>query len=509
MPKKLTHIQYIQKITEANIDVEVLEEYVDAHTKILHHCKICNHEWYANPNNILNGKGCPKCGSINSINKRTKTHEEYIEEVTKINSNIEVLGTYINNHTKILHRCKIDGYEWNTKPSGVLKGNGCPLCAGTIQKTHEEYIKEVLLINPNIEAVDMYINAKTPILHKCKICGHQWNAIPYNIISGKNGCPVCSHQIIGNSPEYKNSIWSSEYKEYFSKYMTEEQMKQYMPYSNKKIEIVCPDCGKIKQIKICKLLIDGLSCVCRDGNSYPNKFMCSILNQLNINYIPEYSPDWIGKKRYDIYIPEISCIIENHGAQHYKYSFESIGGKTLEEEQKNDAYKKYMAKENGIQHYIIIDCQVSTMKWIKKSVLSSELCDLLHIKEDNINWELCDEFANTNFVKKCAELWNKGYTIREISNNLYVCNSTIVSYLKKATNIKMCNYSSKESRSRSALSGDKNPRARKIIRINDCKIYGCLKDASIENHLSTVTITKYCKQYKDFMYYDDYIAMYG
>ena len=47
---------------------------------------------------------------------KKKTHEEYVVEVAKANPNIEVIGTYINIKTKILHRCKIDGYEWYATP---------------------------------------------------------------------------------------------------------------------------------------------------------------------------------------------------------------------------------------------------------------------------------------------------------------------------------------------------------------------------------------------------------
>lgn len=42
---------------------------------------------------------------------RRITHEEYVKRVTEINPNIEVIGIYVDSKTKILHKCKIDGYE--------------------------------------------------------------------------------------------------------------------------------------------------------------------------------------------------------------------------------------------------------------------------------------------------------------------------------------------------------------------------------------------------------------
>ena len=122
---------------------------------------------------------------------RKKTHEEYVKEVFKINSNIEVIGKYINNKTKILHKCKIDGYEWYVIPKSILKGCGCPKCGGTLKLTHEEYIEKVAEINPNIKVLDTYVDIKTKILHKCLVDYYEWMVTPDSILHGI-GCPKCN-----------------------------------------------------------------------------------------------------------------------------------------------------------------------------------------------------------------------------------------------------------------------------------------------------------------------------
>ena len=53
---------------------------------------------------------------------RKKTHEEYVVEVAQLNPNIEVIGTYIDTDTKIQHRCKIDDHIWEAIPHNILKG---------------------------------------------------------------------------------------------------------------------------------------------------------------------------------------------------------------------------------------------------------------------------------------------------------------------------------------------------------------------------------------------------
>ena len=70
---------------------------------------------------------------------RRKTHEEYVKGVAEINPDIEVVDRYINDNTKIKHRCKRDGYEWYAKPNHILQGRGCPKCCNHIPYTLESF----------------------------------------------------------------------------------------------------------------------------------------------------------------------------------------------------------------------------------------------------------------------------------------------------------------------------------------------------------------------------------
>ena len=77
--------------------------------------------------------------------------------------------------------------------------------------------------------------------------------------------------------------------------------------------------------------------------------MTNFLIQLDIDFISEYSPDWIDLKRYDFYIPSHSMIIETDGLQHKK----DVGGYfNYDEIKNNDKLKKELAKLNGIKYYI-------------------------------------------------------------------------------------------------------------------------------------------------------------
>ena len=196
MRRRKTHEEYIEEVYNVDPNINVVGVYSGNHIKISHKCMIDGFCWDASPANILAGKGCPECKRTKLQNSKLKLHEKYVEEAKQVNPNIVVLGKYVGNRTPILHKCTIDGYVWNASPGNILKGCGCPKCGIESRKilrtkSHNDYIAEVFNINPNVEVVDLYVDAETKIRHRCKIDGHEWYVLPSNILSG-HGCPICN-----------------------------------------------------------------------------------------------------------------------------------------------------------------------------------------------------------------------------------------------------------------------------------------------------------------------------
>jgi predicted nucleic acid-binding Zn-ribbon protein len=164
---------------DVNPNIRVVDSYINATQKIAHECLIDGYVWNASPCHILRGEGCPKCaGHIK------KTHEEYVEAVSRAHPTIEVVGRYINSKTKILHRCTIDNHQWATTPNRILRGRGCPKCANNQRRTHEEYVAKLSVINPYIEVAGEYVNAITKITHRCLKCGMDFATTPYLTLKG-------------------------------------------------------------------------------------------------------------------------------------------------------------------------------------------------------------------------------------------------------------------------------------------------------------------------------------
>ena len=193
-PKKKTHDMFVREVSLVNKDIEIIGEYVGSQVKVLCKCKIDGYEWYSRPDRLLNGKGCPKCITLKTGIHFKRTNDEFVEELQKINANIKPLEQYVNSNTKILCKCLIDDYEWKARPDQLLEGHGCPKCSGTMKKDHNTFISEIQKIHPNIHILGKYKNSYTHIRCKCNIDGYEWETQPSTLRNG-HGCPMCAGNI--------------------------------------------------------------------------------------------------------------------------------------------------------------------------------------------------------------------------------------------------------------------------------------------------------------------------
>ena len=189
--QKKTHEEFLEEVNSLNFDIEIISKYVDANTKVKCRCNVCGYEWESLPRHIINGVGCYKCYKKKQNEKYRKKEETFIEEIKKINPDISIIGNYINCGTKILCKCNTCEYEWETTPNNLLRGRGCPKCGGTMKKNTAQFINEMSKVNSNIVVLGEYVNSHTHIKCICKKCNYTWNATPTSLLSG-SGCPNCS-----------------------------------------------------------------------------------------------------------------------------------------------------------------------------------------------------------------------------------------------------------------------------------------------------------------------------
>ena len=194
----------------------------------------------------------------------------------------------------------------------------------------------------------------------------------------------------------------------------------------------CLDCGSItdKKIRLGNIIFQGFSCkICSDGISISEKFMANILKQLDEDFITQLNKSdfkWCENFRYDFYLPRYNMIIETHGEQHY---IENITNnwKTLEQEQMNDLFK-YKCAKNHVDNYIIIDCRYSTLEWIRENIIK-ELGN--HFNLSNINWEKVWEKSQKSKCIETWELYDNGYSVKDIAIELNLCETCVRNYIKR------------------------------------------------------------------------------
>lgn len=357
------------------------------------------HIFKANVYNVANGSGCPHCRYTLKI-----TTESFNKALAKIRDDITMVGEYKGRRVRTEFMCNKHGHIFYTTPGSACnkdtsKGVRCHEC---VKEERKRKIWEKLntIAQSNGYSIGEYIDNKTPIICHCNQKEeHIFSRTP-RVIENGGGCNECKRisQII--------PLWETHPK-------IAEMLKNpengyiYSKGSVKKVEFICPVCGRTSHKKIGDVVSRGFSCpFCSDGISYPNKFMSEILHSLGISYEPEYSPKWISPKRYDFYFTYHGkkYIIEMDGIFHYR---EIVGSHSMIVS--SDLEKDLIAQKHDIE-VIRIDCDYKTTRaryeYIKNNILRSKLADILPLAR--VDFEKCDAISSAPSLKLVADIWNSG-----------------------------------------------------------------------------------------------------
>lgn len=91
--------------------------------------------------------------------------------------------------------------------------------------------------------------------------------------------------------------------------------------------------------------------IAKIGEKWVNETL--LFNYINLifssfNVEREASPEWLGRQRLDIYVPELNLALEYHGQQHFK-AVEHFGGKeALKKTKERDKLKADLCKKNKV-----------------------------------------------------------------------------------------------------------------------------------------------------------------
>lgn len=295
--RRKSHEQFLKELNEINPSVQILERYVKSNEKIECQCKRCNNRWYATPTKLLIGRACPKCGREKTADALRLSFDEVIEKVKKINSKVEIIGEYISCDKPIKAKCLICGHEWSPTVSNLLQGKGCPKCAKSYRRTHEEFIDEMKKINSNIKICGHFEKTTKKIECKCLICGHEWRSLASSLLSG-NGCAKCAGTLKIDAEEFVELVTKSNNN------MDIILLERYRN-ANTSISCFCKKCGN-RWNAMPRTLISGKGCPQCNNYTKTDEFFKRQIKELGIpiEIIGQY-------KKADEKI-EVQCLKCNH-----------------------------------------------------------------------------------------------------------------------------------------------------------------------------------------------------
>jgi predicted nucleic acid-binding Zn-ribbon protein len=461
-------MEFLNEMKIINPDISFLDDYNGISNKIRCVCTICGNQWKATPDHLLHGRGCPECAKIKQALKLRKTHEQFVSEIYCKNSNIEVLGKYCGSNTPVDVKCKKCGYIWAPVPSSLLSGTGCPQCAGNIKRTHKEFIEKLKTIDPTIEVLEKYINTDTNLKVKCKKCGRIWYSSPNNLLDG-HGCRRCSvrkdHnefikelstinpdiEVLGNYIDRKTHIpvrckkcgyeWKSKPSQLLGGHgchkcaiktqagllrKTQNQFEEELEHINPNITILGEYKNSMTPIKVkckkCDYVWDGFPnnllrgqgcprCAKYLHTSYPEQTIYYYIKSVFTDAINSYKALFEKNMEIDIFIPSMNYGIEYDGKAWHS------GDKAYKRE-----IKKYLAcKEHNIKlirvkelkqenDYSTADVIIYTEKTLDKTL--KKVADTLDVEfdidlirdRDNIFGQYKSTNTNDEFLRKLEKI---------------------------------------------------------------------------------------------------------
>lgn len=257
----------------------------------------------------------------------------------------------------------------------------------------------------------------------------------------ERGCSAC----FGTPVLGINTIWDTD-RWMCDLGISEEDAKTHTHGSNDKIQVICPDCGKKKNIIINNIYKrHTISCSCSDGKSYLSKYICNFLTQLDIDFETEVKYEWNKYKTFDNteHQASIDFVIEYKGRYialeadgEFHRKDNKMSGQTKEESEYIDSQRD----NNCLKYLKEKTIRISDEGDIKQNIIDSNLDKLFDLS--NVNWNKCGEFALSNLVKIACDIKksNTELTATDISRSMGYSYGTVGRWLKEGQIHGWCEY---------------------------------------------------------------------
>lgn len=85
-------------------------------------------------------------------NAKAKTHDDFVKAMNLLHPNLAVKEKYKNANKRLLVQCLTCGFEWNGVPASLLAGDGCRKCGTKV--AHEKFVKPQHVFKQQVQEVN-------------------------------------------------------------------------------------------------------------------------------------------------------------------------------------------------------------------------------------------------------------------------------------------------------------------------------------------------------------------
>ena len=315
------------------------------------------------PSNIISsGASCKFCNEKEKAKNHRISEKEFKERLHKVRptDDIELIEPLHGLFKKTKAKCLVCGYgadgKWTPLPINLLKGKGCPNCAGNAPKdfvTLQEEVKtlgkgEYKLLGTKRDKKD---GAWLHLYHK--VCGTDYWVRDYSFIAGYR-CDHCKNLATGD----RCRLSLDEVKEKISQVADHQYRYVRGKYKSNlsKLRVVHKKCGT--EFTTTWAMLSRNSGLCPSCNaSNGEQEVMGYLAERKIGYTYAYRiPNLKDQQNlhFDFWLPQCRVAIEYDGQQHYDpVKFGGISQENAEANfvriQKHDQMKNQYCKEHNIE----------------------------------------------------------------------------------------------------------------------------------------------------------------
>ena len=199
-------------------DIKPTEITKGSHRKVWWKCKE-GHSYYAQVNNIANGKRCPVCAGrkvlvgFNDLETWciNNNSEHLIREYSKENKQ-QMSEFTMGTHKEVVWICE-KGHHYKMKISDrTVSHFGCPICSNhrllsgyndfcTWSKNNLPILIKEYSVKNKVNMDQIMPNSTIKVIWECSMCGFEYQSSPNSRVNMRSGCPKCAKRLYSSFPE--------------------------------------------------------------------------------------------------------------------------------------------------------------------------------------------------------------------------------------------------------------------------------------------------------------------